>query len=123
MLRNINFRSPLRRKGRLKIFGMLLFKTLQSQCIMPKLTIAERVFLVEKYFETKSVVEVLTLFQIAFPGRNPPSSSTVWRNVNKYRQHGTSLNRNKGNSGRRKTGRSEENIQAVREQLQNNPHV
>ena len=65
MLRNIKFRSPLRRKGRLKIFEMLLFKTLQSQCIMPKLTIAERVFLVEKYFETKSVVEVLTLFQMA----------------------------------------------------------
>ena len=56
MLRNINFRSPLRRKGRLKIFEMLLFKTLQSQCIMPKLKIAERVFLVEKYFETKTVV-------------------------------------------------------------------
>ena len=63
MLPNINFRSPL---SRLKIFEMLLFKTLQSQCIMPKLTIAERVFLVsEKYFETKSVVEVLTLFEMA----------------------------------------------------------
>jgi hypothetical protein len=90
---------------------------------MPKLTIPERTFIVEKYFETKSVVAVLRQFQIAFPGRNPPSSSSVWRNVNKYRLHGTSLNRNKGNSGRRKTGRSEENIQAVREQLENNPHV
>ena len=73
----------MRRKSRLKIFEMLLFKTLQSQCIMPKSTIAERVFLVEKYFETKNVVEVLTLFQIAFPCRNPPSSSTVLRNVKK----------------------------------------
>jgi hypothetical protein len=90
---------------------------------MPKLTIPERTFIVEKYFETKSVVAVLRQFQIAFPGRNPPSSLSVWPNVNKYRLHGTSLNRNKGNSGRRKTGRSEEDIQAVREQLENNPHA
>ena len=48
---------------------------------------------------------------------------TVWRNVCKYRQHSTSLNRNKGNSGRIKTGRSEENIEAVAQQLENNPHV
>ena len=82
---------------------------------MPKLTIAERTFIVEKYFETKSVAEVLRSFQIAFPGRNPPSSSTVWSDFTKYRQHGTSLNWNKGNSGRGRTGRSEENIQAVRE--------
>ena len=37
--------------------------------------------------------------------------------------HGTSLNRNKGNSGRIETGRSEENIEAVAQQLENNPHV
>jgi hypothetical protein len=37
---------------------------------MPKLTIPERTFIVEKYFETKSAVAVLRPFQIAFPGRN-----------------------------------------------------
>jgi hypothetical protein len=36
---------------------------------MPKLTIPERTFIVEKYFETKIVVAVLRQFQIAFPGR------------------------------------------------------
>ena len=126
MLRNINLRSPIIGdliKGSLLKFRTLLFKTLQSPFIMPKLTIPERTFIVEKYFETKSVVAVLRQFQIAFPGRNPPSSSSVWRNVNQCRLYGTSLNRNKGNSGRRKTGRSEENIQAVREQLMNNLHV
>jgi hypothetical protein len=35
---------------------------------MPKLTIPERTFIVEKYFEAKSVVAVLRQFQIAFPG-------------------------------------------------------
>ena len=63
------------------------------------------------------------MFEEHFPDQNPPSASTVWRNVNKYRQHETSLNRNRGNSGRKRIGRSRENIQAVSEQLQNNPHV
>ena len=63
MLRNINLRSLL-------IFRTLLFKTLQSPFIMPKLTIPERTLIVEKYFETKIVVAVLRQFQIAFPGRN-----------------------------------------------------
>ena len=75
---------------------MFLLKTLQT---MPQLTTAERTFIVSKYFETKSIPEVLRLFEIAFPHRNVPSSSTIWRNVRKYHQHGTSLNRNKGNSG------------------------
>lgn len=90
---------------------------------MPQLTIGERTFVVEKYFETHSINEVLRLFRIAFPSRNVPNATTVWRNVSKHRLHGTSLNRNKGNSGRRRTGRSEENIQAVRDQLQENPNV
>ena len=72
MLRNINLRNPLGTliKGSLLKFRTLLFKTLQSSFIMPKLTILERTFIVEKYFETKIVVAVLRQFQIAFPGRN-----------------------------------------------------
>ena len=46
---------------------------------------------------------------------------SIWANVRKYEEHGTSLNRNKGNSGRRCTGRSEQNIAAVRQQLQQHP--
>ena len=90
---------------------------------MPQLTSGQRTFLVENYFKTQSINEVIRLFEERFPDQNPPSASTVWRNVNKYRQHGTSLNRNRGNSGRKRTGRSQENIQAVRIQLQNNPHI
>jgi hypothetical protein len=44
---------------------------------MPKLTIPERTFIVEKYFETKSVVAMLRQFQIAFPGRNLHRASTL----------------------------------------------
>ena len=41
--------------------------------------------------------------------------------MRKFEAHGTCLNRNNGNSGRRRTGRSERNIEAVRERLAENP--
>ena len=50
-----------------------------------------------------------------------PSKSTIWRNVQKYLSSGTSHNRNKGNSGRRRVARSEENVAAVRNLLEENP--
>jgi hypothetical protein len=59
---------------------------LQTQNIMPQLTEGERTFLVENYFKTQRINEVTRLFQKSFPDRNPPSPSTVWQNVNKYRQ-------------------------------------
>ena len=43
------------------------------------------------------------------------------QNVKKYCSHGTSLNRNKENSGRRRTAHSEKNIERVRSMLENNP--
>ena len=55
--------------------------------------------------------------------RNPPLRNTILKNVRKYQNTGTSLNRNKGNSGRRRSARSEENIAAVRELLEQDPHV
>ncbi|CAH1786147.1 unnamed protein product, partial [Owenia fusiformis] len=51
----------------------------------------------------------------------PPARSTILRNVRKYQEAGTSLNLNKGNSGRRRTGRSEENVERVRTRLHENP--
>ena len=50
----------------------------------------------------------------------PSSKKTIQQNVKKYRSHGTSLNRNKENSGRRRTALSEENIERVRNMLENN---
>ena len=44
----------------------------------------------------------------------------IQQNVKKYHSHGTSLNRNKKNSGRRRTAGSEENIERVRNMLENN---
>jgi hypothetical protein len=50
-------------------------------------------------------------------------ASTILENVRKYQNAGTSLNLNKGNSGRSRTARTAVNINAVRDLLQQNPHV
>ena len=45
------------------------------------------------------------------------------QNVTKYRSHGTTLNRNKQNSGRQKTARSKEIIELSRNILENNSRL
>ena len=88
---------------------------------MPQLTTEQRVFVVTEYARTQNSRIVQDAFRARFPDRDPPSRSTILRNVAKYQATGTSLNRNRGNSGRRRTGRSEENTDAVRNLLQQNP--
>ena len=39
---------------------------------MPQLTVGNRTFLVQNYFKTQSIDEVIRLFQERFPDRNPP---------------------------------------------------
>ena len=66
---------------------------------MVQLDSVQRVFVVKTYFETHSFDEVIRLFRERFPGHNPPARMTIWGKVNKYTDHATNLNRNKGNSG------------------------
>ena len=47
--------------------------------------------------------------------------TTIFRKVKKYLDHGTSLNTCSKKSGRRKPGRSQENIDLVQEALEENP--
>ena len=90
---------------------------------MAQLTTEQRVFIVLNYAQTQSSIAVINRFRARFPDRIPPVPSTVLRNVRKYLNSGTSLNLNKSNSGRRRTARSAENVDAVRHLLQANPHV
>ena len=60
-------------------------------------------------------------FRIRFLDRNPPVRNTILQNVRKYQNTGTSLNRNKSNSQRRRTARNEANIATVRELLEETP--
>ena len=61
---------------------------------MVQLTKEQRVFVVKKYYETHSFLEVQRLFAIQFPDRRPPVKWSIWKNVKKYEEHGTSRNRN-----------------------------
>ena len=61
------------------------------------------------------------LFQERYPERPPPNKTTIWKNVNKYLENATSLNMNKGRSGRKRTGRCQENVDMVQEALENIP--
>ena len=62
---------------------------------MVQLNVAQRVFVVRTYFETRSYVEVKHSLMVGFPEREPPDNKTIWRNVEKYSHHGTNLNMNK----------------------------
>ena len=88
---------------------------------MVQLTTEQRVFVVTQFTLKPNVTEVQNAFRIRFPDRNPPVRNTILKNVRKYQNTGTSLNRNKSNSGRRRTARNEANIAAVRELLEETP--
>ncbi|KAF2366106.1 Protein of unknown function DUF4817 [Trinorchestia longiramus] len=88
-----------------------------------ELTKEQRTFIVEKYFQAKSFQQVIQSFQEHFPERQSPTKMTIWRNVTRYRTEGTSLNLNKGRSGRKRTGRSEENVRIVKGALTENLQI
>ena len=88
---------------------------------MVQLTTQQRVFVVERYIRSNSYIVVRREFREQFPDREPPAKRTIQQNVAKYRNFGTSLNMNKGNYGLPRTSRTPENIQRVRNHLENNP--
>ncbi|KAF2346939.1 Protein of unknown function DUF4817 [Trinorchestia longiramus] len=86
-----------------------------------QLTKEQRTFIVEKYFLAKSFQQVIQSFQEHFPEKQFPTN--IWRNVTRYRTEGKSLNLNKGRSGRKRTGRSEENVRIVQGALTENLQI
>ena len=88
---------------------------------VPQFTNLQRAFLVREFHRTNSVNHVLRRFREVYPNVRCPSSMTVYRNVRKYDANGTNHNLNPGRSGRRRSGRSVENINAVRHLFQNHP--
>ena len=91
-----------------------IIKYLQKSKKMIQLTTEQRTFIVKTFHETGSFRITRDRFGERFLDRQSPALKTIWANVRKSSKHGTILNRNKGNSGRRRTGRSEANIEAVR---------
>ena len=80
---------------------------------MPQISKEKEALVVEKFFYRKSYLAVQAAFQQQFY-QAPPCKKTIQQNVRKAHSHGASVNRNKENSGRRGTARSEENIELIR---------
>lgn len=87
------------------------------------MTTDQRRVLVETYLRTNNIAETRMEFSRLFPDRMLPSINTIFYNVRKYQTHGTSLDRHRGSSGARRTVRNAENINLVREALQQNPRL
>lgn len=88
-----------------------------------QLTKDERVFIVTNYAITRSYRQVQNLFRLQFNQLHPPCKRTIWKNWRKYRQSGTSLNLNKGNSGRLITTRTQRNVRRVLNTVRENPRI
>ena len=79
------------------------------------------VSIVECYVRPRSYVAVQREFRGRFPDRGPPAKRTIQGNVSKCHHFEPSLNHKKGNSGRSRSARTEENTSLLRNLLQNDP--
>ena len=88
-----------------------------------QLTKEQRIFIVLEYEATKNCEQVIRGFNETFPERNSPDKKTVYRTVRKINEHGSILSRNKGNSERKITQRTENNITIVQRAINENPAI
>ena len=87
---------------------------------MVQLTTQKRIWICIQIARLQNAAIVQHIWRQQWPGIVPPDPTTIRRNFRKYQAHGTSLNMNKGRSGRRKTARRAVNIRRVRRSLNRN---
>ena len=81
--------------------------------VRPQFTPQQRAFIVTEFRRNdNNVYTAIQSFRETFPNAHRLSHGTVHSNMRKYATTGTSLNLNKGRSGRMRTTRSAENIEA-----------
>ena len=71
----------------------------------------------------QNALQVRRSWRSHWPGIPAPSAVTIKNNYLKFVNHGTSLNRNRGNSRRPRTARSQQNIARVRRSLRRNVNI
>jgi len=81
----------------------------------------QRVFIVEQFHRLNSYVLVQRAFQKRFKFRYTPSKPTISRLVQKFRQTGQVTNQHKGNSGRKHSKCTPENVERVQAALAQSP--
>jgi transposase len=75
----------------------------------------QRVFIVEQFYLKTSPTKIKRGYFTKY--RQEVSLNTIKKWIRQWRDIGTILNQNKGYSGRRRTGRSEENIAMIEERI------
>lgn len=88
-----------------------------------RLNLEQRRSIVTWSADGNNVRQILILFANKYRRRNPPDKKTVSDLLYKWNHHNTIENRHKGNSGRKRTARSDENIEVISEIIQNDPHL
>ena len=89
---------------------------------MAQLTVHQRSFIIETWLKSHSVLRTHRSFQNNFGFR--VSKSGIKKIIAKWREHSVvHINRNRGNSGRPKTVRTDENIRIVQDTLLSNSGV
>ena len=84
---------------------------------MPRLTIQQRTKIIELWHQTKSVKHVQRLYcrHFGIHLRHAPNFRTIKSTIAKFTNVETICDLHKGHSGRKRTGRSEENVEMVRQ--------
>jgi len=90
---------------------------------MPRLTIQQRTKVIEFWHQEKSVTKVQRRYCTHFDvhPRSGPTRLTIKRIVEKFTTVGTVCDQHKGHSGRKRSGRSLENIEIVRNSVAQSP--
>ena len=78
-----------------------------------QLTTEQQTYIIECYIRRVSYQNVQEQFAQPFPNRSSPSKSNIHAIIKKFQEKGSILNQNKGNSGRRVTVTTPENIHLV----------
>ena len=82
---------------------------------MPRLTPDQRLLVYDLKVQKISYMNIALRFSAQFPGVPAPSRRAIFNVRKKMMEHKTLLDRNKGNSGPRRTTRSDDNILRVYE--------
>ena len=85
-----------------------------------QLTKEHRVFVVNTFNETNLTKNVNTVMERFIRTYEKTLTTKTVRTILKFQEHGTILNRNKGNSGGLITNRTAENIELVRNEIEEN---
>lgn len=90
---------------------------------MPWLDLQQRAKIIEFWHQTKSVIQVQRLYAAHFHIvlAHAPSRKAIRKTVMKFNEEGTVQDLRKGHSGRKRTGRSVQNVNIVRQSVVQSP--